>query len=124
MDEIEKAFFRRVGSEKKSKILLFFIENRGLGYSVKDIAEMCGMSRTTVHMIFRDFLILNEYIIPVQGRGIAKLYELNQDNSFMKAYIEVYDSVIYEILSKESGVNKELAGECLIVKDNKQVNIC
>lgn len=90
---METLFRKALGDTPKIRVLEFLIEGRELDYSISDIAEGAEIGRTTLFRIF-DELIKNKIIISTRQIGNAKLYKLNQENSFVKKMIEVFDEII------------------------------
>lgn len=86
-------FLEAIGNNPKNKVLEFLIDGRELDYSISDIAEGSGISRTTLFRIFEE-LVNKKIIIFTRKIGNAKLYKLNLENPFVKKMIELYDLVV------------------------------
>jgi len=94
-------FTRRLGDSPKIKVLEFLIEGRELDYSITDIAEGAGISRSTLFRIWRD-LLQQEMIVFTRNVGNAKLYKLNTNNPFVKKLIELFDLLIKQELQENT----------------------
>ncbi|MBU2616496.1 MAG: winged helix-turn-helix domain-containing protein [Nanoarchaeota archaeon] len=91
-----KTLFRHaLGDTPKIRVLEFLMEGRELDYSISDIAEGAEIGRTTLFRIFDD-LIKTGMIVPTREIGNAKLYKLNQKNTFIKKLIPIFDEVIFQ----------------------------
>lgn len=66
------------------------------------------MSWTTLHRIFPSFL-KNEIVVEVRQIGRAKLYKLNTNNSLVKKFIDLYDSILLAQLEKNRVVEEVVA---------------
>ncbi len=74
------------------KILDFFVDNLGFDYSKTDIAAGAGISRTTLHLMWKT---LEETDLVVQTRevGRAKMYKLNLKNPIAQRFLELERAV-------------------------------
>lgn len=74
------------------KILDFFTDNLGFDYSKTDIAAGAGISRTTLHLMWKT---LEETDMVVQTRevGRAKMYKLNLKNPIAQRFLELERAV-------------------------------
>ncbi|MBU0627825.1 MAG: hypothetical protein KKC75_01440 [Nanoarchaeota archaeon] len=96
-------FTKAMGNAPKIKVLEFLIEGRELDYSISDIAEGAGIGRTTLFRIWNDLIEL-KVINPTREIGNAKLYQLNQENPFVKKMIGLFDSLVIEPLNKKKKI--------------------
>ena len=90
---METLFVKALGDTPKIRVLEFLIEGRELDYSISDIAEGSEIGRTTLFRIWDD-LVKNKIVKPTRQIGNAKLYQLNEGNSFVKKMVEVFDEII------------------------------
>ena len=95
----ESIFLDVVGDSPTMRVLQYLIEGRGLDYSLTDIAKNAGVSWVTLHKVF---LKLIKYAMVVKTReiGKAKMYKINEKNQIAKYFIELYDMLIMQELSK------------------------
>ena len=96
-------FTKAIGNTPKIKVLEFLIEGRELDYSISDIAEGSGIGRTTLFMIWNDFVELG-IVKNTRNIGNAKLYKLNLSNSFVKKMVEVFDTLVIGPLNNRKKV--------------------
>mgnify|MGYP001610401365 FL=1 len=93
---MEKTIFTKaVGNTSKMKVLEFLIEGRELDYSLSDIAEGSEIGRTTLFRVWKDLEKL-QFVKQTRTIGNAKLFRLNQENTFIKKLIELFDTLIKE----------------------------
>ena len=96
----EKTIFREtLGDAPVIRVLDFFIEGRGLDYSLSDIAENSSIGWTTLHRIWDKMLKL-EIVKPTREIGRAKLFKLNEENPAVKDLIKLYDTLLYQHTEK------------------------
>lgn len=82
------------------KIIDFLVENKGMDFSKKEIAEGSAVSRAS---LFQYWHILDLYgIVKVTRKfGKAKLYTLNTNNEVTKRILDLEKALIFEALSRE-----------------------
>ncbi|MCD6513837.1 MAG: winged helix-turn-helix transcriptional regulator [Candidatus Odinarchaeota archaeon] len=85
------------------RIIDFLIDNEAFDYSKTEIAKGVGISRTTLHKVWK---VLEDLGIVVETRkvGRAKMYKLNKKNPIVQKFIELdnaIDNVIHEKKLKE-----------------------
>ncbi|MCD4759506.1 hypothetical protein K8R33_01305 [archaeon] len=100
--EEKSLFIEFMGSSPTIKVLDYLLTERGLDFSITDMAKNSGIGRTTLYRIWSN-LIKNRIIIPTRIIGKAKLYRLNKDNFVIKKLIEIDDKLMIEDLKKRSG---------------------
>lgn len=88
--EDETLFLKVLGRENPIiRIIDFLIDNSAFDYSKTEIAKGSGISRTTLHKVWK---ILEELEIVVETRkvGRAKMYKLNKGNPILDNVISEY----------------------------------
>ena len=95
----ESIFLDVVGDSPTMRVLQYLIEGRGLDYSLTDIAKNSGISWVTLHKIFPK-LIKYEMVIKTRDIGKAKMYKINEKNQIAKYFIDLYDMLIMQELSR------------------------
>ncbi len=99
---MEKSLFIEfMGDSSTIRVLDYLLTERGLDFSITDLAENAGISRATLYRIW-DKLIKNKIIIHTRDIGKAKLFKLNTKNEKIKKLIEVDDLLIMEELRKRT----------------------
>ena len=96
----ETIFTKVVGDTPKMRVLEFLIEGRELDYSISDIAEGAEIGRTTLFRIWKNLEQL-KIVKPTRVIGNAKLYKLNIENSIVKKFVELFDSLVIEPLKEK-----------------------
>ncbi len=100
----EKSIFVEfMGDTPAIRLLDLLITWKGFDYTLTEMAEKAGMSWSTLHRIFPNFL-KNSLVLEVREVGRAKLYTLNQKNPAVKKLMEVYDVLIQQELQKHEKV--------------------
>ena len=94
-------FTKALGDSPKIKVLEFLIEGRELDYSITDIAEGSGISRTTLFRIWED-LIVSKIIMPTRTIGNSKLFRLNMENPAVVQLVKLFDLLVIEPLKNSS----------------------
>jgi len=81
------------------RIIDFLTDNEAFDYSKTEIAKGAGISRTTLHKVWK---VLEELGIVVETRkvGRAKMYKLNKKNPIVQKFIEL-DNTISEYYAKK-----------------------
>jgi len=87
------------------KIVDFLIENKGMDFSKKDIAEGAEISRASLFNYWNE-LETYEIIKTTRQFGKTKLYTLNSKNIITKRILELEKALISKALEKEQ--KKEL----------------
>ena len=99
--ETRSLFIDFMGDSPTIRVIDYLLTERGLDFSITDIAENAGIGRATLYRIW-DSLIKNNIIIHTRDIGKARLFKLNIENSKIKKLIEIYDMLIIENLKKHS----------------------
>lgn len=102
----EKSLFVEfMGDSPMMKVMDYLITERGLDFSITDMAENAGIGRATLYRLWDD-LIKNKIILHTRDVGKAKLFKLNVANAKIKKLIEIYDVLVIEELKKHSLTKK------------------
>ena len=94
-----------MGDSPTIRVLDYLLTERGLDFSITDIAKNAGISRSTLYRIL-EAILKNNIIVPTRIVGKAKLYQLNKENKIIKKLIAIDDALIVEDLRKRSGKQK------------------
>ena len=94
-------FLQLMGDSPLSKMIDFLIENKGLDFSKKEIAEGAGISRASLFNYWKE---LEELGIAKVTRkfGKTKLYTLNTNSLITKRILDLEKVLISESLEKAS----------------------
>lgn len=92
-------FLDFVGDTPINRLLDFLITGRDFDYTLTDLANKSGISWTTLHRIFPQF-VKNEIVQLTREVGRAKLYKLNMGNIVVKKFVALYDTIIMQHLMK------------------------
>jgi len=85
----------------KSKIVDFLIENKGMDFTKKDVAEGAGISRASLFNYW-DELELYGIIRTKRKFGKTKLYTLDSQNIITKRILDLEKALISKSLEKAS----------------------
>ncbi len=105
MDTETSVFIEFMGDTPVTRLLDFLITGREFDYTLTDLATKAGMSWSTLHRIFPQF-ITNKTVMEVRTVGRAKLYKLNMQSVLVAKLIDVYDTLLMQELQK--GVEREM----------------
>ncbi len=104
--EMDKSIFVEfMGDTPAIRLLDFLITGRDFDYTLTDLAAKAGLSWSTLHRIFPQF-IAHQVVREVRTVGRAKLYTLNTHNLSVQKMIELYDTLLSQELQK--AVHEEL----------------
>jgi len=101
----ESLFIRELGIKSPMlKVLDFLMDNESFDYSKTDIAEGCGLSRTTLFKVWARLEAL-ELITATRTVGQAKMYRLNKQNPIVKKLMELDDAISehFALMHQEAG---------------------
>jgi len=88
-DDYEKSIFIEfMGDSPVMRIYDYLLSNRGLDFSISDIARNCKISRSTFYYLI-DNLLENKIIIYTRTIGRSKLYTINDKLPVVKKLIEI-----------------------------------
>jgi|SRR3989344_2567968 len=102
----EKSLFIELfGDSPTIKVLDYLLTEKGLDFSISDIARNSSIGRATLYRIWDD-LIKNQIIIPTRVIGKSKLYKLNSQNPKIKKLVEIDNMLILEELRNKAEKQK------------------
>jgi len=94
MKQKTETLFRDIlGSSPTIKVLEFFIEGRGLDYTITDVATATNTGRTVTYKIF-ERLTKKGVIKKTRQIGTAKLFTLSVDKEISKDLCKIFDNLI------------------------------
>ncbi len=99
MDPETSIFIEFMGDTPVIRLIDFLITGRDFDYTLTDLATKAGVSWSTLHRIFPQF-IANKTVVEVRTVGRAKLYKLNMQNLLVTKLIDVYDTLLMQELEK------------------------
>jgi predicted transcriptional regulator len=108
--EEKSIFIEFMGDSPTIRVMDYLLTERGLDFSLTDIADNSNIGRATLYRIL-DNLIKNRIIIPTRVIGRAKLFKLNTENEKIKKLIEIDDMLIIEEMKKMAKKNKPVEVE-------------
>lgn len=100
----QSLFIAFMGDAPVIRILDFLLTERGLDFSITDLARNASIGRTTLYRVFDQLLRLH-VIAPTRIIGKAKLYKLNTQNVVVQKLIEIDDLLMMQDLQKR--ISKE-----------------
>jgi len=90
-----------LGENLLFKIVDFFIENKGLDLTKKEIIEGAGISRAALFKYWNK-IESQEIVVVTRKFGKTKLYQLNVKNPIIKKLLELESALISKSLEKHS----------------------
>ena len=93
------------GDSPTIKVLDYLLTEKGLDFSISDIARNSGIGRATLYRIWDD-LIKNQIIMPTRVIGKSRLYKLNSQNPKIKKLVEIDNMLILEELRNKAEKQK------------------
>jgi len=110
----ESLFIRELGIKSPMlKVLDFLMDNESFDYSKTDIAEGCGLSRTTLFKVWARLEAL-ELITATRTVGQAKMYRLNKQSPIAKKLMELDDAISEYFAQKRClSAAESSASECI-----------
>jgi len=88
----ESIFLDFIGDSPTTRLLEYLIIGRDFDYTLTDLMA-AGLSWSTLNRIFPHFL-RNKIVLQTRKIGKIKLYRLNQENPFIKKFVELFDAMI------------------------------
>jgi len=92
------------GTSPRVKVLDILLCGRDFDYTLTDIAEDAKISRSTLHIMWKDLLKKN-IVVGTRVIGRIQLYKLNSDSIQVKELIRMYDSLL---LSESDKIKKKV----------------
>ncbi len=96
-------FVEFIGDTPTIRLFDFLITGRDFDYTLTDLAAKAGVSWSTLHRIFPQF-IAHQVVREVRTVGRAKLYTLNASNLLVQKMIDLYDTLLSQELQKAAEV--------------------
>lgn len=110
------AFLNKVGNSNMMKVMEFLIEQKGFEFTLTDLKNGTKLSKGTIYSIW-DNVLENNYVIEKRTIGKTKLFLLNENDDYVKYFINIYDCVIKDELKKmRQQACLQIPKEALIVK--------
>ena len=81
------------GNSPRVKVLDILLCGRDFDYTLTDIAENANISRSTLHIMWKD-LVKRNIVVATRVIGRIQLYKLNSYSIQVKELIKMYDSLI------------------------------
>ncbi|MBM3309313.1 MAG: hypothetical protein FJY77_03580 [Candidatus Altiarchaeales archaeon] len=103
---MEKSLLIRfIGDNPVTRIMDFLIDNKGMDYSKKDIAEGAGISRGA---LFKNWSRIEEFGIVKEMRrfGKTKLYTLNTENKVVQKLLGLESTLIKQAMETAAAEHK------------------
>jgi DNA-binding MarR family transcriptional regulator len=88
------------GDSPDIKFIGLFLIGRDLDYTMSDIAECGGISRSTAYKLVEKFQ-KNNFLQSKRKIGRIKLYSLNKENPEIKLLIKMFDQMLKLASEKE-----------------------
>jgi len=94
-----------IGDNPSTRIMDFFIDNKGMDYSKTAIAEGAGISRGA---LFKHWSKIEEFGIVKETRrfGKTKLYTLNAENEVVQKLLRLESTLIKYAMEAAAGKHK------------------
>lgn len=86
-------FIKFLGDSPKIRVLDMLITGRELDYSISDIANEAGISRSTFYGMINQML-RDKVIVKTRKFGMMQLYKLNLKNKHVKSLVKLYDNLL------------------------------
>ena len=97
---IEKTVFNSVfGTSPRVRLLEMFLIGRELGYSISDMAEQSGASRSTVYAML-DEMLQSGLLIETKRYGRIRLFMLNEKNQAAQVLIKMFDQMLKDAANR------------------------
>jgi len=102
----ESVMIEVFGSSPKARIIDFYMDNKLLDFTKKEVIEDLGMSKKTFYKYFPEIKEMG-IVKPTRKIGRAQLYTLNLDNLIVKKIIEMEREVSDKYAEKQLEKKKE-----------------
>ena len=99
MENTYGEFCEIFGLTPRNRIIEFFLETRGLDFSIGDVARETGLNRATTYNTIEE-LVKAKYLIPTRKVSGAQLYILNIDKEEVKILINTFNTILQGIAEK------------------------
>ena len=81
------------GANPRNRIIEFFLEMRGLDFSIGDVARETGLNRATTYNTIEE-LVKAKYLILTRKVSGAQLYILNVEKEEVKILINTFNTIL------------------------------
>ena len=108
MEKTYGEFCEIFGLTPRNIIIEFFLEMRGLDFSIGDIVRETGLNRATAYNTIEE-LEKAKYLIPTRKVSGSQLYILNTNKEEVKVLINVFNIVLQNIAEKYKEKQKIIA---------------
>ena len=108
MENTYGEFCEIFGTNPRNRIIEFFLEMRGLDFSIGDVARETGLNRATTYNTIEG-LVEAKYLIPTRKVSGAQLYILNVEKEEVKVLINTFNMVLQRIAQKYKEKQKIVA---------------
>jgi hypothetical protein len=99
-------FLDKFGDYPLNRVLDFLVVFNVFDYSIVDIAKNSGVGYSTLKILMKE-LIKNKIVIKSRIVGKSKMFKLNNENPFVKRFIQFYWDITNEVnLSKSVHLKK------------------
>ncbi|MDD4877711.1 MAG: hypothetical protein PHO02_01590 [Candidatus Nanoarchaeia archaeon] len=106
-------FLKLVGDSPLMKVTDFLIENKGMDFCKKDIAEGAGISRTSLFYCWND--LEKAGVLKLTRKfGKTTLYTLDAKNQIVKKMLELEMALIEKFIDSES--EKRVLKQIAVIK--------
>ena len=96
------------GITPRNVIIEFFLEMRGLDFSIGDVAKETGLNRATTYNTIEE-LEKAKYLTPTRKVSGSQLYILNTDKEEVKVLINTFNMILKSIAEKYKEKQKIVA---------------
>lgn len=100
MKEEKSLFLEFVGDSPTTRLFQYLIEGRDFDYTLTDLMN-AGLSWSTLNRVFPKFL-KNKIVMQTRAIGRIKLYKINLQNPYVKKFVDIYDSMIFNRLNEKT----------------------
>ena len=97
----QSLFIEFLGDTPVIRVLDFLLTERGLDFSLTDLAAQSGIGRTTLYRIW-NHLLKHKIVVPTRVVGKAKLYTLHTANPTIQKLIELDNLLVRQDLRKRA----------------------
>ncbi|MBI2105723.1 helix-turn-helix domain-containing protein [Candidatus Woesearchaeota archaeon] len=108
MENTHGEFCEIFGANPRNRIIEFFLEMRGLDFSIGDVARETGLNRATTYNTIEE-LVKAKYLILTRKVSGAQLYILNTEKEEVKVLINTFNMILQRIAEKYREKQKVVA---------------
>ena len=93
------------GVNPRNRIMEFFLEMKGLDFSIGDVAKETGLNRATTYNTMEE-LIDAEYLIVTRKVSGGQLYKLNTEKREVLVLIKVFNLLLKNVVEEHQEKEK------------------